>query len=42
VFVLERIIDIACRRHGFDRLEIRLRNLVPPEAMPYRNPLGLV
>ena len=42
VFVLERLIDIACRRHGFDRIEIRRRNLVPPEAMPYRNPLGLV
>ena len=42
VFVLERLIDIACRRHGFDRLDLRLRNLVPPEAMPYRNPLGLV
>ena len=42
VFVLERMIDIACRRHGFDRLEIRRRNLIPPNAMPYRNPLGLV
>src|SRR5205823_3695130 len=42
MFVLERMIDIACRRHGFDRLELRRRNLVPPEAMPYRNPLGLV
>src|SRR5215207_9933650 len=41
-FVLERLIDIACRRHGFDRLELRRRNLVPPAAMPYRNPLGLV
>ena len=34
VFVLERMIDIACRRHGFDRLEIRRRNLIPPKAMP--------
>src|SRR5215470_1733295 len=42
MFVLERLIDIACRRHGFDRIEIRRRNLVPPKAMPYRNPLGLV
>src|SRR6185437_14091713 len=42
VFVLERMIDIACRRHGFDRYEIRRRNLVTPAAMPYRNPLGLV
>src|SRR5213082_855000 len=36
------MIDIACHRHGFDRLELRRRNLVPPDAMPYRNPLGLV
>jgi carbon-monoxide dehydrogenase large subunit len=38
VFVLERMIDIACRRHGFDRIELRRRNLVSPNAMPYRNP----
>jgi aerobic carbon-monoxide dehydrogenase large subunit len=42
MFVLERLIDLACRRHGFDRLELRRRNLVRPEAMPYRNPLGLI
>src|SRR5437868_5390553 len=36
------MIDIACRRNVFDRLEVRRRNLVPPKAMPYRNPLGLV
>src|SRR4029077_560497 len=42
MFVLERLIDIACRRHGFDRLELRRRNLVLPGVMPYRNPLGLV
>ena len=42
MFVLERLIDMACTRHGFDRLELRRRNLVRPQAMPYRNPLGLV
>lgn len=42
MYVLERLIDIAARRHGFDRLELRRRNLVRPEAMPYRNPMGLV
>jgi carbon-monoxide dehydrogenase large subunit len=42
MFVIERLIDIAARRHGFDRVELRRRNLVPPSAMPYRNPLGLV
>jgi carbon-monoxide dehydrogenase large subunit len=42
MYVLERLIDIAARRHGFDRIELRRRNLVPPAAMPYRNPMGLV
>ncbi len=42
IFVIERLIDLAARRHGFDRVEIRRRNLVPSSAMPYRNPLGLV
>jgi carbon-monoxide dehydrogenase large subunit len=42
IFVTERLIDLAARRHGFDRVALRRRNLVPASAMPYRNPLGLV
>jgi aerobic carbon-monoxide dehydrogenase large subunit len=42
MFVMERLIDLAARRHGFDRLELRRRNLVPASAMPYRNGLGTV
>src|SRR5947207_1003251 len=42
LFVMERLIDLAARRHGFDRVELRRRNLVPARAMPYRNPLGLL
>src|SRR6185295_4193017 len=42
MFVIERLIDLAARRHGFDRLELRRRNLVAASAMPYRNPFGLV
>ena len=42
MFVIERLIDLAARRHGFDRVDLRRRNLVPPAAMPYRNPLGLI
>jgi aerobic carbon-monoxide dehydrogenase large subunit len=41
MYVIERLIDIAARRHGFDRVELRRRNLVPPGAMPYRNAMGL-
>jgi aerobic carbon-monoxide dehydrogenase large subunit len=42
MFAMERLIDLAARRHGFDRLELRRRNLVPPDAMPYENPFGIV
>ena len=42
MFVIERLIDLAARRHGFDRLALRKRNLVPAAAMPWRNPFGLV
>ena len=42
MFVIERAIDLAARRHGFDRVALRRRNLVPAAAMPYRNPLGLL
>ena len=42
MYVMERLIDLAARRHGFDRVELRRRNLVPPAAMPYTNPFGIV
>jgi aerobic carbon-monoxide dehydrogenase large subunit len=42
MFIVERLIDLAARQCGFDRLELRRRNLVPEEAMPYRNPFGMV
>jgi aerobic carbon-monoxide dehydrogenase large subunit len=42
IFVMERLIDLAARQCGFDRLELRRRNLVPETAMPYRNPFGMV
>ncbi len=41
MFVMERLIDLAARQCGFDRIELRRRNLVPESAMPYRNPFGL-
>lgn len=41
MFVIERLIDLAARRHGFDRVQLRRRNLIRPEDMPYSNPLGL-
>jgi carbon-monoxide dehydrogenase large subunit len=35
VFVMERLLDAAARELGLDRLEIRRRNLIPPDAFPY-------
>jgi carbon-monoxide dehydrogenase large subunit len=41
MFVMERLIDLAARAHGFDRVALRRRNVVPRAAMPYANPLGM-
>ncbi len=37
VFVMERLLDIAARELGIDRVEIRRRNLIPPDKFPYNN-----
>jgi carbon-monoxide dehydrogenase large subunit len=42
MFVMERLIDLAARQTGLDRIELRRRNLVPESAMPYRNPFGML
>ncbi|HEV8150848.1 MAG TPA: xanthine dehydrogenase family protein molybdopterin-binding subunit [Gemmatimonadales bacterium] len=35
VFVMERLLDFAARELGIDRVEIRRRNYIQPEAFPY-------
>src|SRR5262249_56009244 len=40
-YALERLIDYAARRLGVPPQELRRRNFIKPEAMPYRTPLGL-
>jgi len=40
-FFIERIMDIAADELGIDSIETRLRNLVKPGEMPYRNCAGL-
>ena len=42
IYVMERLIDLAARKGGFDRVELRNRNLVREDEMPYRNPLGML
>ena len=41
IYVIERLIDKAAQEHGFDRLALRRRNLIPPSALPYTNPQGI-
>ncbi|MGH7100034.1 MAG: xanthine dehydrogenase family protein molybdopterin-binding subunit, partial [Stellaceae bacterium] len=40
VNIIERLIDRAARQCGFDRAELRRRNMVPAAAMPMANALG--
>ena len=41
VFVIERLIDRAARQLGIDRVELRRRNLIAPDALPYTNGVGV-
>ena len=38
-FAMERLLDRIADELGLDRAEVRRRNLVPPEKMPYVSPL---
>jgi aerobic carbon-monoxide dehydrogenase large subunit len=39
MFVIERLIDLAARAHGFDRIELRRRNLIA--TTPHTNAFGV-
>ena len=40
-FAIERLVDTAAKELGFDRIELRRKNLVRPDAMPYANAVGM-
>lgn len=40
-YLIERIVDVAAREMDIDRAEIRRRNFITPEMMPYDTPVGL-
>jgi carbon-monoxide dehydrogenase large subunit len=40
-FLLERIVDVAARDLGMDRVEIRRKNFIPADAFPYQTPIAL-
>ncbi|MFO1058102.1 MAG: xanthine dehydrogenase family protein molybdopterin-binding subunit [Dongiaceae bacterium] len=42
LYLTERLMDAAARQLGIERLELRRRNAVPPEAMPYKAATGTV
>ncbi|MEE8390458.1 MAG: xanthine dehydrogenase family protein molybdopterin-binding subunit [Anaerolineae bacterium] len=37
IFMVERLLDLAAKELGIDRIEIRKRNLIPPDAFPYNH-----
>ncbi|MFY9246964.1 MAG: xanthine dehydrogenase family protein molybdopterin-binding subunit [Roseicyclus sp.] len=39
-YVIERMVDIAAARLGFDKADLRRRNLIAADAMPCATPLG--
>ncbi|HEY1631191.1 MAG TPA: xanthine dehydrogenase family protein molybdopterin-binding subunit [Rhizomicrobium sp.] len=38
---MERLMDVAARKMGLDRVELRRRNLIKPEELPYKNWWGV-
>src|SRR6202162_4161821 len=40
-YVIERLTDDAARELGRDRVELRSKNLIPPERLPIKTALGL-
>ena len=40
IYNIERLMDEAARVTGIDRIELRRRNMVRPDQMPYKSPMG--
>lgn len=40
IYTLERLFDAAARELQIDPAELRRRNMIRPEQLPYKNPLG--
>src|SRR6185437_2306977 len=40
-YYMERLMDVAALRMGIDRVELRKRNLIAPEELPYKNWWGV-
>ena len=42
IYAVERLVDFAARQTGMDPADLRRRNFIPPDAMPFRTGMGLV
>ena len=42
IYAVERLVDYAAREIGMDPAELRRRNFIPPEAMPFKTGMKLV
>ena len=40
-YLLERLMDVAAKETGIDRVELRRRNFIPADAFPYQTPVAL-
>jgi aerobic carbon-monoxide dehydrogenase large subunit len=40
IYQIERLFDVAAQKLGLDPAEIRRRNMIRPEQMPYTNPMA--
>ncbi len=40
IFLTERLMDAAARKLRLDPAELRRRNMIRPDQMPYKNPMG--
>ena len=40
IYIIERLMDAAARKLGLEPTEIRRRNMIRPEQIPYTNPMG--
>jgi len=39
IYIIERLMDAAARKTGIDATDLRRRNMIRPEQMPYTNPM---
>ena len=41
IYTIERLMDAAARKTGIDATDLRRRNMIRPEQMPYKNPMNM-